>query len=484
MIIKQLNLDHFGKFHGREIDLNPGVNIIYGANESGKSTVHAFIQSMLFGAERLRGRGAGRDAYSKYQPWEGGASYEGRMRLSYQDKNWRIVRNFYKDDSHFEVVDETSGRQEACASDDISSLIPGMQLSNYRNSISTGQLSVQPDGQFTTNMQSYMANMAMGATDSVDVGRALAYLKDERKKAAGRFSQETYHQYRDKAEMLRNELKAREGIAERQKALEQNRESILKQIQQLENDADGAMKADRQERMKAIQLIQENNDVAAMYKAKKAELREFEGQTGGQKYQQQMSGVVEEYEARQEKLEDYQSRYSELEEQNEGSSIRNLALIFPVAALAVIVWIAGGLVGLKGITHILAAVLLTALAVGLAVFLIRSSGGRKGRMKQLKADMDRLENEQQAILDKYQIEDIHELMEKSQNQRSRQDVVLRLRRELEQLRKRYDELQKPLAPYLEKYGDSVTLESAAGQEQKQKLQKLHLQLTLQVELLT
>ena len=109
------------------------------------------------------------------------------MRLSYQDKNWRIVRNFYKDDSHFEVVDEMSGRQEACASDDISSLIPGMQLSNYRNSISTGQLSVQPDGQFTTNMQSYMANMAMGATDSVDVGRALAYLKDERKKAAGRF---------------------------------------------------------------------------------------------------------------------------------------------------------------------------------------------------------------------------------------------------------------------------------------------------------
>lgn len=44
MIIKQLNLDHFGKFHGREIDLNPGVNIIYGANESGKSTVHALFR--------------------------------------------------------------------------------------------------------------------------------------------------------------------------------------------------------------------------------------------------------------------------------------------------------------------------------------------------------------------------------------------------------------------------------------------------------
>ncbi len=49
-----------------------------------------------------------------------------------------------------------------------------MTLSNYRNSISSRQLSLQPpDGQFTTGMQSYMANMAMGATDNVDVGKAL-----------------------------------------------------------------------------------------------------------------------------------------------------------------------------------------------------------------------------------------------------------------------------------------------------------------------
>ena len=56
MIIKQLNLDHFGKFHDREIHLEKGINIVYGANESGKSTVHSFIQCMLFGTERLRGR--------------------------------------------------------------------------------------------------------------------------------------------------------------------------------------------------------------------------------------------------------------------------------------------------------------------------------------------------------------------------------------------------------------------------------------------
>lgn len=54
MILKKLYLDNFGKFHNREIDLQPGMNIIYGENEAGKTTVHSFIQGMIFGLERLR----------------------------------------------------------------------------------------------------------------------------------------------------------------------------------------------------------------------------------------------------------------------------------------------------------------------------------------------------------------------------------------------------------------------------------------------
>ena len=312
MIIKQLNLDHFGKFHDREIHLEKGINIVYGANESGKSTVHSFIQCMLFGTERLRGRGAGKDIYTKYQPWDGGGSYEGRMRLTCQDQNWRLMRNFHKDDSHLTVIDETGGREIPCREDDISSLIDGMTLSNYRNSISSGQLSLQPDGQFTTGMQSYMANMAMGATDNVDVGKALNYLKEERKKAASKFSHQEYEDCVKEAENLRRELEGRMALMSQQKALERERENILERIRQLECDVDDAMKQDRQERMKAIRLIQENNDVAAMYKAKKAELREMENQTGSQKYQQHLNDVMEEYEVRQNKLEDFMHAMNEI----------------------------------------------------------------------------------------------------------------------------------------------------------------------------
>ena len=40
MQINELLLKNFGKFHDRQIDLDEGINLIHGENESGKSTIH------------------------------------------------------------------------------------------------------------------------------------------------------------------------------------------------------------------------------------------------------------------------------------------------------------------------------------------------------------------------------------------------------------------------------------------------------------
>ena len=56
MKIKELRLKNFGKFTNKEIHFSDGMNVIYGENESGKSTLYTFIRAMLFGLERGRGR--------------------------------------------------------------------------------------------------------------------------------------------------------------------------------------------------------------------------------------------------------------------------------------------------------------------------------------------------------------------------------------------------------------------------------------------
>lgn len=55
MRIHELLLKNFGKFTDRRIIVSEGIQILYGENESGKSTVHTFIKAMLFGLERGRG---------------------------------------------------------------------------------------------------------------------------------------------------------------------------------------------------------------------------------------------------------------------------------------------------------------------------------------------------------------------------------------------------------------------------------------------
>lgn len=70
MKITELILKNFGKFTNKQILLSDGINIIYGENESGKTTLHTFLKGMLFGMERKRGRAAATDTFRTYEPWE------------------------------------------------------------------------------------------------------------------------------------------------------------------------------------------------------------------------------------------------------------------------------------------------------------------------------------------------------------------------------------------------------------------------------
>lgn len=89
MKIKELRLKNFGKFTNKEIHFLDGMNVIYGENESGKSTLYTFIRAMLFGLERGRGRAAAQDAFSRYEPWENPNYYCGERNLNQE------IRNFF-----------------------------------------------------------------------------------------------------------------------------------------------------------------------------------------------------------------------------------------------------------------------------------------------------------------------------------------------------------------------------------------------------
>ena len=110
MYIKKLILQHFGKYHNREMELQKGINLIYGPNEAGKTTVRDFIIGMFYGIERSRGVAARTDEYTRREPLEGGG-YSGSMELYKDGVRYRVDRSFRKDQKYLKVYQQESGRE-------------------------------------------------------------------------------------------------------------------------------------------------------------------------------------------------------------------------------------------------------------------------------------------------------------------------------------------------------------------------------------
>ena len=48
MIIEKISIGKFGKFENKTLVFSEGINLIEGENESGKSTVFAFLRFMFY----------------------------------------------------------------------------------------------------------------------------------------------------------------------------------------------------------------------------------------------------------------------------------------------------------------------------------------------------------------------------------------------------------------------------------------------------
>ena len=181
MRLLELHIDGFGKFHDRTISFNNGINIIYGKNEAGKSTLHTFIRGMLFGIERGRGRAAKNDLYTKYEPWENSGTYEGWLRLEKDGTIYRIERRFRKENKSLKIINETKGREEDATPAFVSSLLDGLTETMYNNTISIGQLKSATEDGMVTELKNYIANMNTTGNISLNITKATAFLRNQKR---------------------------------------------------------------------------------------------------------------------------------------------------------------------------------------------------------------------------------------------------------------------------------------------------------------
>lgn len=437
MQIKSLYLAHFGRFHRKNLELKPGMNVIYGENEAGKSTVHAFISAMLFGAERLRGKASKNDGYSRYQPWEDGKNYEGSMEMEHRGHSYRLTRNFYREDEYFRVEQLDTGREIRLPGNQIDALVDGLNKANFKNSLSISQMEARIDPAFGLNLQAFMANVERTKSQAVDLGRTLDYLKKEKKK----------HQNTDAEKQLAR-LTEQSGAtmvseAEYEQLLQdikKRQEMLLKVQEEIQNhsreDKEKRQK-EQAERMEAVRMIEENNRIATAYQKKKAE------------YEKLKEKVAEaDFDELKERWSQAHEDYEELADALGQVKGRNLAILFSVLMF--------------GLFPVVAVFFLTesmmyrmAVCGGLAVIIM-------GLMLVLGSGKKRMERKVNEARDEYQ--ELQKQMEYIMFGRGNQTTLMQVKEDLKFLRERYEELQEPLKPYIEKYGEDISLNVDGDEE--------------------
>ncbi|MCC6155680.1 MAG: AAA family ATPase, partial [Candidatus Hydrogenedentes bacterium] len=103
-------LDGYGRFSDHRIELKPGLQVILGPNEQGKSTIRNFISDMLYGQRRGAQRNFD-DANELRRPWSGGERYAGRLVYVLDDeREIEVQRDFDKKRGTISVFDRTHMR--------------------------------------------------------------------------------------------------------------------------------------------------------------------------------------------------------------------------------------------------------------------------------------------------------------------------------------------------------------------------------------
>jgi|GEM_PF-3296308 len=111
MRLQKARIEGFGKLCNAEFSFGPGLNIIYGENESGKSTLMRFIIHMLYGLKKpgLK-RKVYMDEYDKYTPWNS-QQYGGTLIYECRGRIYRLERNMNKDQEEVWIFDMSTGSE-------------------------------------------------------------------------------------------------------------------------------------------------------------------------------------------------------------------------------------------------------------------------------------------------------------------------------------------------------------------------------------
>ena len=240
MKINKIKINSYGKLKNKQIDLKDGINIIYGKNEAGKSTILRFIVNSFYGISKNK-KGKEYSDYERYLPWNneefsGNIEYELDNKAEYEihrdfkKKNPQIYNEMKENISSEFNINKTRGNEffyeQTKVDEDL-----------FLSTVVVGQQELKLEKQQQSILVQKIANLIGTGEDNVSFKRAIDRVNRRQLDEVGtsKSREKPINIISRKIEKLELEKKALTKYEDFRYDIEENRNDLKNEILKLEN---------------------------------------------------------------------------------------------------------------------------------------------------------------------------------------------------------------------------------------------------------
>lgn len=239
MKINKLQINAFGNIENKEIELSENINVIYGKNEAGKSTLLKFIVDSLYGISKNK-RGKEFSDYDRYKPWKT-EEFSGKISYTLDNgKKYEVFRDFNKknpkiydeelnDISKEFTIDKTYGNQFFFEQTKIDE-------DTFLSTLASMQQEVRLGKQEQNTLVQKLANLAGTGDDNVSYKKAIEKINKRQVEEIGtlRTQGRPINIVKDEKFKLQDEIGELEEYKDKQYEIEELKQNLEKKVKQNE----------------------------------------------------------------------------------------------------------------------------------------------------------------------------------------------------------------------------------------------------------
>jgi len=232
-----MKINSFGNISNKEIELSDNINIIYGKNEAGKSTLLKFIINSFYGTSKNK-KGKEFSDYDRYKPW-GKDDFSGKIKYQLDNgeeyevyrefgkKNPKIYNSNLEDVSKNYSIDKNLGNQFFYEQTKVDE-------QTFISTIASMQQEVKLERNSQNNLIQKMANIAGTGEDNVSFKKALDKLYKKQLDEVGTYRSQgkPINIAQNKLNELKNKKHELLGFKDKKYNLEENKNDIGEKIQE------------------------------------------------------------------------------------------------------------------------------------------------------------------------------------------------------------------------------------------------------------